>query len=392
MKRRWYVALLLGLLTPGLGQTYNGQLPKAIGLGVAGIAAALLLCYASVLLDLPRFALIACLAASLLIQPAIAVEAALQASRLPREFVPRRYNNWRYYVLYLVAFTLAVELPSALLFQSRARVFRMPTSSMENTLLIGDYVVVDAGAFRGGKRPSPNDLIAFHHIGAQELDLVKRVVACSGQSVRLEGTSLWVDGQLVPAPRGVKYAKGGENPLALGAFAVTVPVLGQVFEPQKLTIRDFSFLYYVAKQEMKGHSVVGSVQVYVDGAFRKEVPLADIGSRAHPLVGLEYEFGVETSRLSVHPILKIDGAPVQRYSVSTPLYFVLGDNRDNSFDSRDFGFVSHAALIGKARYILYSTGRNESILYSTEGNESFFDLVLDVVRFARWARIGQRTE
>ncbi|WP_179862195.1 signal peptidase I [Longibacter salinarum] len=50
----------------------------------------------------------------------------------------------------------------------------------------------------------------------------------------------------------------------------------------------------------------------------------------------------------------VDGKPTKRYTVGQDYYFTLGDNRDNSFDSRFWGFVPESHMIGKAVWTFFS--------------------------------------
>jgi len=53
----------------------------------------------------------------------------------------------------------------------------------------------------------------------------------------------------------------------------------------------------------------------------------------------------------------MDGKPIKEYEMKMDYYFVMGDNRDNSEDSRHIGFIPQDNIIGKASYILYSIDR-----------------------------------
>jgi signal peptidase I len=73
----------------------------------------------------------------------------------------------------------------------------------------------------------------------------------------------------------------------------------------------------------------------------------------------------------------IDGKEQSEYPVQRNYYFMLGDNRGNSLDSRSWGFVPEDAIIGEALFVYWSWDpeRSDDGERATSGN-------------IRWDRIG----
>ena len=121
---------------------------------------------------------------------------------------------------YLEALVLAIVL-TVVVRGLVVQAFRIPTSSMEETLQIGDFLFVnkmvygseiDIGVaghqlvyhrFPAIREPKPGDVIVFRYPDDPSRDFIKRCVATGGQTVELRDKVLYVDGQAQEEPYAV---------------------------------------------------------------------------------------------------------------------------------------------------------------------------------------------
>jgi signal peptidase I len=156
--------------------------------------------------------------------------------------------------------------------------FTIPSGSMMDTLLVGDYILVNKFLYGpevpftearvpGLRDPQRGDIIVFKYPQDEKRDFIKRIVAGPGDTVHVRGAQVFVNGVVLAEP----YVKRVDAPMP---------------------------------------------------------------STAQPYCG--YAYGCEPT-------------PVPANS-----YFVMGDNRDNSQDSRYWGFVRREKIKGKAFLIYWS--------------------------------------
>src|ERR1700691_6104044 len=207
--------------------------------------------------------------------------------------------------------------------------FTIPSGSMEKTLLIGDYLLVDKFCYGGGSGwnrlfPYPKnrggDTIVFHHPLNPAQDFVKRVVALPGDRLRLIDKRVYVNGAPLREPY-VQYIS---------------------------TLGDY---------------------------YRDDFPQTD----AHAL-GVDAKWWKEMRKL----------VEDRELIVPVPQYFVLGDNRDDSQDSRYWGFVPRENIIGRPLLIYWSSGNmGNDLSGSPTVGDRLFHLayaVTHVFQITRWER------
>ena len=90
------------------------------------------------------------------------------------------------------------------------------------------------------------------------------------------------------------------------------------------------------------------------------------------------------SKFEIRRRLLLGGKPLETYVVKTPQFFMMGDNRDNSADSRYWGFVSLRNIRAKA-FVIYFSFENDDEAFSLKNPFTWWRLPFRI----RWGRLGK---
>jgi signal peptidase I len=221
--RKWWLAAILTLCSPGLGHIYNGQ-------GRTGIIILVLSNYIMPFLLLPCITrylntlslpfLYAVVAVAMLLYLVVIADAIRVAHRLKFEYQPRKYNKWYVYVGIIAVITVvSLAVPSLNFDGDRIRsnymqAYKIPSGSMEPTLLVGDRILVDRRV--SARTPTRGTIIIFEYPEDPTKDFVKRVEAVGGDTVEVRNKELYVNKKLVTeayvAHLETNIIPAGENP------------------------------------------------------------------------------------------------------------------------------------------------------------------------------------
>ena len=191
--------------------------------------------------------------------------------------------------------------------------FKIPSGSMIPTLLVGDLILVNKFHYglrlpvlntkmTEGEKPQRGDVMVFRYPPRPSLDYIKRVVGVPGDTVAYLNKRLTVNGQAVPTE--------------------SVP---EFFDEDAMRY----FKQYEEKFGTQSHRVLNDEQrpAFVPGADKFP------GSE-----GCNYT---------------VEGVTCK---VPEGHFFMMGDNRDNSMDSRYWGFVPEKNIVGKAFFVWMNFG------------------------------------
>ena len=249
--------------------------------------------------------------------------------------------------------------------------YKIPSGSMERTLLVGDFLLVNKLVYGaelpfsnrrlpGIRSPRHGDVIVFEFPVDPSKNFVKRLIGLPGDTVSMR------DGQLL---------RNGE-PLAEAYVVRTEPGV----DPVTAEFR-WQRSYLVKSAAAAPAVALRAVAVRAVAAPAVAAPAVAAQAVAAPVLVAE---------AVAAPVLVADGtgnSAAEGYRPSRnnwgPLvvpahqFFVLGDNRDNSLDSRYWGFVPDSLLRGTPVFVYYSFVPDSSASLSW-------------LTKIRWSRLGTR--
>ncbi|HZQ17473.1 MAG TPA: signal peptidase I [Terriglobales bacterium] len=208
--------------------------------------------------------------------------------------------------------------------------FQIPSESMENTLLTGDYLLVDKlhfgadhfwGHFLPYRKVKRGDIVVFYYPVHPSEHFVKRVIGVPGDRIRLVNRRVYVNGvlQIEPYAQYSRPNDGGPDAMFRDDFPQSAVQVGGVTAPWRLQM----------------------------------AKLVDNGELIVP-----------------------EGN-----------YFVMGDNRDDSLDSRYWGFVPHENIVGRPLVIYWSMRDQEPADPSNSDKLTRFVYAMShLVQITRWDR------
>lgn len=329
----------------------------------------------------------------------------------------KKAKSWlREWVDALVFAFFAAAILRSLVFGS----YKIPTPSMEQNLMVGDFLIVSNITY-GPRTPmgicvpftdwclpgitlpytripgyrdvERNDIIVFNVPWevkpiSQKTNYIKRAVGIPGDTLQVRNKTVYVNGEKEEEHEGLqKHYLLRMNPrVRLNEEKLKSVGAGALYEDVFLEYRgNDTYLVNLTKEaeeQIRGWQELDSlwlnavpenqpVASYIqsEGSFSRAFLNNDhVGPFVVPFKGQEIELDRQNwfiykdliERYEKNTLdqqngqVYINGEPTNKYTIQQDYYFVMGDNRDNSEDSRFWGFVPKDHLIGKAVIVWYS--------------------------------------
>jgi signal peptidase I len=344
-RERRALAALLGLSLPGLGHPLIGRWRRGLAWLLVHVLSALVMVHVA---GVPFLVLLVTTFVAMRLAAAVDVLVIGRALGV----VPRPGR-----ALGMMLATLAIwYLLSGVLRTQVMEGFKVPAGSMMPTLAAGDHVFAEKLLYRLGA-PARGDVVVFPRPGdPEQRQFVKRIVALGGDTLEVRCGVLHLDGEAVPQDLTADDSGCEYGELSFDGFGDTTWDSTRCSRYREtLAGRSYEIVFPPGRPH------------FLEGGHASHLVGTDFPAPGEP-------FGFpDTDSTPGHTEPSAPGAgsgpcaPQLRYVVPAGHAFVMGDNRDNSSDSRRWGPVPVDTIVGKVTVIWWSSGER-----------------------VRWSRIGTR--
>ncbi len=215
----------------------------------------------------------------------------------PGFWSPENLRQLFVFILIILAFRWSVASP-----------YHVPTASMEPTIKVGDRLLAYKLAYdlklpfldytlATWAEPKRGDIVVFKYPKDPDIDYVKRIVGLPGDKIRVENQILYING--------------------------------------------------VAQERIDHDNDRSILEDIHDPAQMKTLTVEKLGELDHWVI----QDKAESPFSSMGKTFPLDGG---EFTVPSDGYFAMGDNRDNSTDSRSWGYVPRSYIRGKALFVMWS--------------------------------------
>lgn len=272
---------------------------------------------------------------------------------------------------------------------SLLEIYNVPSDSMKNALRPGDYLIVNRIFYSGliskmfslfnvKGNLSNNDIVVFKlDINNKPIVYVKRCIGLPGQTISIKHGITFIDDQLVEEAMSVRhlYKLWYNDRKALQSSLEEWKIDPFENVVQKSSKYFISYLDHAQLGQLKNAAGIDSVTAFAfqqDNVDFVSDPLKYGNERQNmesftiPFQGMKIALDTSSFKLYKDVIGKyeqvkieqkgntvyINDSPEQNYAFKNDYYFVMGDNRANSIDSRSYGIIARESLQGKVIFKL----------------------------------------
>ena len=137
-------------------------------------------------------------------------------------------------------------------------------------------------------------------------------------------------------------------------------------------------------RDLEGNVAMLNAPVVADSAAVDSASAMSVDSAQAALQADSAQVAETKPHFEIRRRILVDGKPIDSYVIKTPQFFMMGDNRDNSADSRYWGFVTLRNIRAKATVIYFSFD-NDDQAFSFGNPFTWWRIPFRI----RWSRIGK---